>query len=556
MTDTARVAPNRKNTLVIARKVVVRWQRPDQREVDWYRIDGFDERVFPLQYKPDARVHLNIDLEGFGTRDQTIESIEVEVKDRLSGNSIYISFQPDSFTAGHEAFCNQLKVGGTAHHSLHIDLHHLLLGLKAGVNQNVVEAIVRVVRAGKKYEGKSTRLLHVLRQKLVLFVPGVMGSRITVNGHPNEEAYPEWSLLGEKEFAWLACDQSGNPTEDSTALRVDLFRDFDVSDVYDVEEQPAMVEPPDHPVLYKGENVSGPPVRYYHVEPWAYDWRLRLELAVNSLLGRKPGTPGAERPSLATIWQEASYKMEFLDAKFSIACHSTGGLITRGVLQHEESKRWVDEAFFVDVPFWGAPKAYYVYLTGAMGIAPVSDAIMRDLLPNVPILYYLAPTELYPDEVMVVDPGLETERRIRRVPGESVGLSMRRLVDAAREKGDYPTAAEIDDWNDGLENDANAFHASIQNQPVNGWEHCHVFWSKTKANKTVGPTFVNPGREIGSNVDYVKIEGDGTVPLVSQKADVPTDSLVEIPSHPEHVPSPNEAFVWETVLAKLRAQVP
>ncbi len=220
--------------------------------------------------------------------------------------------------------------------------------------------------------------------------------------------------------------------------------------------------------------------------------------------------------------------------------------------------QYVDQVFFIDVPFWGAPKAYYVYLQGDM-LPVIADKLMRQLAPNTPIVYYLAPSEQYPFPVAITQthfdetPPLvgEADTRVRRNVGQSVSSFMNALMDEARRSGGYPSKRNIDPWNIDLERDARLYHASVQGEPVIHWSNCYVFFSNSLNHDTPGPVYVVPGITRVKNFAYEKIEGDGTVPLASQRADFPDKCLIEIPTHPEHVPAPNEPFVWKTIIQKL-----
>ena len=46
-------------------------------------------------------------------------------------------------------------------------------------------------------------------------------------------------------------------------------------------------------------------------------------------------------------------------------------------------------------------------------------------------------------------------------------------------------------------------------------------------------------------------DGDGTVPLISQKANFPTSCLMQISENPTHVPAPTSDFVWRKIIEKL-----
>jgi hypothetical protein len=128
---------------------------------------------------------------------------------------------------------------------------------------------------------------------------------------------------------------------------------------------------------------------------------------------------------------------------------------------------------------------------------------------------------------------------------------MDQLIAGARQRGVYPPSSEIDPWNKELEKSARDFQSAISSSPPRiGIENVKVFWSNA-GNNTPGSIYLTLTRE---GVMYHGVPGDGTVPLVSQRADFPQNSLIEIPSHPEHVASPNQPFVWNKVVEILDQQ--
>ena len=189
-----------------------------------------------------------------------------------------------------------------------------------------------------------------------------------------------------------------------------------------------------------------------------------------------------------------------------------------------------------------------------------------------PIVYYLAPSERYPDAVASIRNGRGAERtEVRRDLNQSVALFMNQLLNEAREKGLYPR--NLDPWNEELERAARAFHASIADKPQFCRENCTVFWSDSKeptaltAGKVSIGRFLNP-KQTNINPDsdtylppapnptlfvnyYDVTRGDGTVPVVSQRADFDNSALIPIPERPSHVPSPNTPSVWKKIIEVL-----
>lgn len=570
----AEISSGQSSTLVIHKHITVFWESPDQNSSEDYRIMGQPKPALPVKYEQNGTVNLVVRLENFSKDEIALMSLTLGLKDMLS-KEIFSETIGSAPNTSQNSIVSQVNDFDEHNEKrLECNLDSILRGLNNDVNRNVIEASVRINCNGKVFNPQSTNFLHIIRQKLILFIPGVCGSTITVRSHPDEDAYPEWGLLeidvpliydDEIELLWLECDKEGDPTLDSEAIKVDLLRSF-VQPIYNVEEQEVVNYPPNHPRLVQVVDESVYRIPYYKVIPWPYDWRLRLEYAVDALMGISPkgnytGSGEAVRPSIEEIIKKAqenelekiydknkdkNEKFTFLDEKVALVCHSTGGLITQGVLKRDGVKKLVDKAFFINVPFRGAPKAYYVYLTGDM-LPMIRNWVMRKIAPNTSIVYYLAPTELYHGEVMIIHK--KGKKTIKRFYDQNVGELMNQLVEEAREKGDYPDIGEIPVWNTILEKDAKKFHHSILGEPEIGWDNCTAFYSN--GHETPGPVFVNPGHELGTNIDKETVDGDGTVPTISQKADFPLKCLELIPSCPEHVPAPNDEFVWYTIIDKL-----
>lgn len=525
------------------------WEPPAGEHPQGWRINNFTKEVIPYKAQAGQKLNLMVDVDAApgasALPDLNNASVQISVHDmsgsRISRQTLYPTFDSN----------------GIAH--LHLDAAQVLSACGSKINHNVLEANVSMTLDGHQSGAVTSNLAHVLRQKLILFIPGVFGSAITVASHPNEEAYPEWSIWGTIEFLWLACQKDGDPA--SPASRLDLFRSFATTTVYDVEHRIELKNPPGYPTLYHGGTADSNQVPYFIVKAWPYDWRLKVEHHVQSLMrsaGRSASDPVwppyAAPPSLAEVVREIKKDERYryyIDDKIALACHSTGGLITRGVLLQPGVERYVDRAFYINVPFWGAPKSYYVFLTGDMGIAFIANKYIRQLAPNIPVVYYLAPSEKYPDTVTAFLTPDKQWPVDRRVPGQPVSVFMDQLIAGARQRGVYPPSSEIDPWNKELEKSARDFQSAISSSPPRiGIENVKVFWSNA-GNNTPGSIYLTLTRE---GVMYHGVPGDGTVPLVSQRADFPQNSLIEIPSHPEHVASPNQPFVWNKVVEILDQQ--
>jgi hypothetical protein len=314
----------------------------------------------------------------------------------------------------------------------------------------------------------------------------------------------------------------------------------------------------------------------YVVQPWPYDWRVRLEHAVQQLMvssprevGERTVPPYRTPPSLSQILEAARGELQFLTDKIALACHSTGGLIVRAALLQSGVEQYVDQAFFINVPFWGAPKTYYVYVTGDM-VLNVAWPLMQELNPNSPIIYYLSPSERYPDPVVQEDWAARAQLGIatRRRAGHPATAIMNPIIDAhnaaARDAerraeaplghlgeplaAPTPVEPQLPHFNPVIERAAAAFHASIAGEPRIGWANCTVFWNENGTPSTPGPVWLD-GRGHGH---FEPTDGDGTVPSVSQRADAPRASQVLNPDPVVgHVEAPNQPFVWRHVITRL-----
>jgi hypothetical protein len=519
------------------------WERPQGAPRFTYTASGSDTAVQPIRFGARGTLGLLLGVNGIPLQQLADSPVTVRIASihQAAGQGRTIEVARPGKT---------LDYGWDGMAAIDLVTEKLLRDSGTKINQNLFEATVQLGGKG----AVSTNRLHVMRQKLILFIPGVFGSEISVNRNSKIElAFPSLSLnlVGAQPFSWLECGANGAPLRGNEAAKLDLFRTYEsmgksLSTVYAVEQQQPVIEPEGHVRLL----VNGNPFKHYLVQPWPYDWRLRLEGSVDRLMasGTRAASdpvrpPYVAPPSLQQIVAAAMREHPLMDSKAALACHSTGGLITRGALMRPGIEETVDRAFFINVPFWGAPKAYYVYLTGDMGIPLVANELMRTIAPNTPIVYYLAPTELYPDPVTV-----NGRNEVLRSPGQNVGIFMSQMVREARALGRYPNG--IPPWNPTLEASARAFHASIQGEPRIGWQNCRVFWSNSRKHDTIGWVWVDQQLKA---IKSWPTDGDGTVPEKSQKADFAAhpECLVEISTHPEHVPAPSDPVVWRRIVSEL-----
>lgn len=501
---------------------------------DWRLEEYPDLRVAAVRYQPNAKVRLVVSFIGYPHNSVQGEGAELLVADPSRSSKV-------------DQFSVQLRFDDADTGLVEVTTRELLERTGLSVNRNLYEGIAKIRVGDRTVSVLSKNRLHILRQSLILFIPGVFGSEIDVaTPRGTTTAFPALSrnILPPQPFLRLLCGPDGRPLPGNEAASLDLFRNYGPATVYDVEHQKALENPSGHPRIVS----NGRRVKHYILLPWPYDWRLRLEGTVNQLLmGRTGASPRAVRPPYPTPPSAteclAAMREEhpLLDDKVVLVGHSTGGLIARAAATRPGAVGLIERAFFVNVPFWGAPKAYYVFLTGDMGIPVVADSLMQQLAPNAPIVYYLAPTERYPDSVAVVNGA-----PVRRTQGSAIGQQIRRLVADATAIGAYPANLEL--WNMELERSAATFHRGITSEPAIGWNRCRVFWSSGIGANTIGSVFVD---QVAKKVATQLVIGDGTVPAISQKADWPQDRLTENPDRPDHVSAPNQAFVWERIVEDL-----
>jgi len=186
--------------------------------------------------------------------------------------------------------------------------------------------------------------------------------------------------------------------------------------------------------------------------------------------------------------------------------------------------------------------------------------LLQEMAPNLPIVYYLAPTEKFDDNSHNPNPGtrlppvalvpqasgatLAMDRRV----GQSVGNEITKPFIKALGPKAYP--ATVAPWNDFLEQPAQSYHASFVD-PVIGWGNCKVFFSRHLASgsmDTPGATFINPATQAS---DFLKLQGDGTVPETSLKGDSPPSTWVELTAGPAHDAAANDPVVWQTMIQEL-----
>jgi hypothetical protein len=277
----------------------------------------------------------------------------------------------------------------------------------ARINENLLEfrfEIPSISVDGKPVRGQSVNRLFFYRRKTIVFLPGVFGSQVHVK-LPNGEqvGFPDFTpklldtisallplpvqlLAGElnQRIGALECDADGVPLIE--AIRPVLLQlKGGAYDVFDVAHAERMKLFPPVPEAF----------RLFTLSIAAYDWRgdltqttLALVAALKEAQSGKAVTALRNRPDT--------------DDEVALAGHSTGGLLIRRALGEAGMEDVVSHAFFINVPFRGAPKALAVILTGcdppygggflSRMIPFVDPDSLRAISLTMPIVYHLAPS--------------------------------------------------------------------------------------------------------------------------------------------------------------------
>ncbi|MEO8184045.1 MAG: hypothetical protein ABI895_34935 [Deltaproteobacteria bacterium] len=317
---------------------------------------------------------------------------------------------------------------------------------------------------GQALKGESKTRVYLYRRKVILFLPGVFGSKVQMKmpdgrtlGFP--DFYPEPSLgdvlqdfvapyhgvrrhiddLVNQNVGGLECDASGRPLVEP--IKPTIFSARGV--VYDVFDDCRHA---------RTKYFSGVPgaFRLVELQVLAYDWRTDL-LECAQVLAAKLEALQAHLRTLPDV-----------DDEVALAGHSTGGLIIRRALGEPGMQSRVSHAFFISVPFLGAPKALSVILTGQdppggdSMIYFVSADSLRDGALSMPIVYHLAPSAAYPGRAAFTpsrptgaSPSIEDDKRDLVETAISAGFRPRpRFVQAGRRSAAERAllAASADSW--------------------------------------------------------------------------------------------------------------
>jgi hypothetical protein len=308
--------------------------------------------------------------------------------------------------------------------------------LNAKVNENLLDFTVKIPDFNLATDSDNRLLIY--RNRIIVFVPGLLGSTIAIKTskglvqvYPN--IYPTMSdgqqsevgrffdtldwftpqgtskgikyiseVAEHRHLGVLECDAQGKPLFQS---KPDFFRllgavpiaavkkKLSAGVVYDV--QGVLADRWNDRGQYTNRPSGFEP---FLIVPWPYDWRLDLEESAQQLF-----------QELQTQ-QKKLIQADDTDDLFVISGHSTGGVINRRVCGLPGVGDLIEHSFFMNAPFRGAPKALSVMLFGGdpplqghykpMMPAPLIDAdSMVYIAENLPIVYFLSPSNFYPDPV-------------------------------------------------------------------------------------------------------------------------------------------------------------
>jgi len=323
---------------------------------------------------------------------------------------------------------------------------------------------------GQPLEGESKTRVYLYRRKVIVFLPGVFGSQIQMKmpdgrtlGFPDFYAEPSradellnvvTTVPGQLRQAYAAvnqkvggleCDASGRQLMEPLKPTLFSLRGA-VYDIFDVCRGARL------------EYFSGVPegFRLIELRVFAYDWRTDLSESAKALAAKLEALQ-ADLRSLPDA-----------DDEVALAGHSTGGLILRRALAEPGMQAKVSHAFFISVPFLGAPKALSVILTGQdppggdrMILFVTADSL-RDMALSMPIVYHLAPSAAYPERVAFT-PNRPSGSR------DSIEEDKRDLVESAISVGFRPRPRFVR-----ASGDSNAERARLA-ASADSW---HSFWAQ------------------------------------------------------------------------------
>jgi lecithin:cholesterol acyltransferase len=321
--------------------------------------------------------------------------------------------------------------------------------MKARLNENLLQFVVEISAVqvdGLPLQGISENRVYLYRKKSIVFLPGVFGTQFQVDqSEPGKkkqaDAFPNFleddalarimdsgvlSILKStvnQRVGVLECDNQGDPILPAFKPKLLRFGGF----VYDTFTK-----------LHDARHRKLTPVPddflVYDLRLFAYDWRLDLTQCAKEMMDRLRQLQGELR------------SREDTDDQVAVAGHSTGGVIIRKMLGEPGAESLVSHAFFLNVPFRGAPKALGVILTGCdppdgnfshRMIPFIQPKSLVYLCPCAPIVYHLAPSFAFPTPVAEIPGGIPPFDPNKNLPAEIREREKVALIIAAEDRDIY-----------------------------------------------------------------------------------------------------------------------
>ncbi|MEK7480173.1 MAG: hypothetical protein AAB665_02685, partial [Patescibacteria group bacterium] len=218
----------------------------------------------------------------------------------------------------------------------------------------------------------------------VLFLPGIMGSKLYENGEQLWDGTDE-------QVRRLYLDEGG-ASESEGVYTKDVIDVFTAAPVINVPIYEAFLED-------LAQKKADGAIEDYAAVP--YDWRLSIP---DILENGKEESPGEVYYSRATSTPYIEQELRRLAAdsrtgKVTIIGHSNGGLVAKALISRlgNEAAELVDRLILVGVPQIGTPKAVGALLHGFDTGIPfvLSDERARDFANTAPLIYQLLPDSDY-----------------------------------------------------------------------------------------------------------------------------------------------------------------
>lgn len=283
--------------------------------------------------------------------------------------------------------------------------------LDVEANKSLLGVAVALPNKEAKNWPSSESFAYPLLQHIIIFLPGLFGSRIFVDneitGEFGEEAWFTINQSGQKEIELLECDADGKPLRPAIEEKLVVFEKIGgIVPIYSTKSGVQSADFYSYPKVYLPGNTQRIDHLIYADAP--YDWRLPMSDSVSNQVFK-------DFPFLEHVYQqvERAYhagmaKAFMADDQIVLSGHSTGGVMMQGLLSLKDLKffgnsnisfaKKVKAAFYINAPTLGAPKAEILRLTGKEGGSlekPIPSGPMFQISSNLPVAYILAPSTGY-----------------------------------------------------------------------------------------------------------------------------------------------------------------